>query len=189
MGCTFILSTIAIQTIIAGIVLIFVFFGFIYTFMFFKEMNRYIDEVNSHLINGTKEIYTHLKIKDKKYFPYYKTHGYGVMHKFGGVGTRCEVTGFSAKKNYMISPEKIMYIVNNQVNYPFNIVEIEGKKYFEITDEIKTMQVLFSFSAPAHLLFKIEFKKEDDGYSFVLEEEVIPGERNGNQTAGNNFKL
>jgi hypothetical protein len=145
----------------------------IFVTVFTKKRNAYVQGVLISLEENNKNYYLNTNLLDGKYFPYHERLKSGLRHKFGVKDERDEITNITLRKNYTFFDERVIYIVNNNLHYPLNIVEIEKKKYIELDSKIKTIEILVSNERPSHFLLKFEFVKTSEGITFSVKEETF----------------
>ena len=165
------------QLILAFSILI-AFFGlYVFVYFYFKSINFYRKETLRTIISKSEEIVMNMKVIDGNLLPYYIVHGYDVVHKFGCANTKDLITGVSAKKNYCVVTEKVLYICNNAMNYPFELVDKFDRKFIKLNDDIKTIEILLSFATPEHLLFKMNITKDGENkYNVSVTKGDVPHE-------------
>ena len=76
-----------------------------------------------------------------------------------------------------------MYIINDQINYPFTKEIIDDKEYIKIDNKINTIEMLISFEKPSHFIIKYKVSNiGENKYKIELIKEMNEddGRRNEN---------
>lgn len=126
-----------------------------------KRHNNYCKSKTIELDNGSYDYYLNLKLKDNLYFPYFDTHASGVRYQNKSIGNKDKLSGVEVKKHYSFYDDNIIYIINNRIKYPLEIVDIDNQKYIKLNDDIKDIELLVSFETPSHFLAKFKVNKLD----------------------------
>ena len=148
--------------IVSVIVLIIV---LIYTKKVVKKEKEIVDSLEKESI----DFYTNLKLIDNKYFPYFNTHASGIRRSHKYVGDKDNITNIEVGKHNKFYFDRILYIVNDQLKYPFKKEKVENQEYIVIDNKINSIQLLISFEKPSHFLIKYKVNKiEKDRYEIEL---------------------
>lgn len=137
----------------------------IYTKKVVKKEKEIVDLLEKESI----EFYKNLKLIDNRYFPYFDVHASGIRRSNKYLGDKDVITGIEVGKHNKFYFDRILYIVNEQLKYPFTKEKIEDKEYISIDNKINTIELLISFEKPSHFLFKYKVNKiEKDKYEIEL---------------------
>lgn len=126
-----------------------------------KKHNNYCKSKTIELDNVSYDYYLNLKLKDDLYFPYFETHASGVRFTIKSKGAKDNLSGVEVKKHYSFYDDNIIYIINNNMKYPLEIVNIDDQKYIKLNKDIKDIEILVSFETPSHFLAKFKVNKLD----------------------------
>ena len=148
--------------IVSAIALIIV---LIYTKKVVKGEKEKVDSFEKETLN----YYQNLKLLDNKFFPYFNTHASGVRRSRKYIGDKDNITGIEVGKYNRFYFDRILYIINGKLKYPFSLEKVEEKEYIIINDKIETIELLVSFEKPSHFLIKYKVNNiEKDKYEIEL---------------------
>lgn len=157
------------KLILALIFLVISIVSFICVFLYTKKVVKVEKQTVESLEKETLDFYKTLKLKDNKYFPYFQTHAAGVRRKNKYEGDRDNITNVTTGKHSKFYFDRILYIINGKLKYPFKKEAIDEKEYIVFDDKIKTIELLVSFEKPSHFLIKYKVNKiEKDKYEIEL---------------------
>lgn len=136
-----------------------------------KRNKNYRNHIISELEKNSYLYYQELKLLDNEYFPFFAEHASGIISSYKSKGEIDCLSNVSLKKHYKFVKDKIIYIVNNNLHYPLEIVIINERKYIKLSRDIKTIELLVSFEKPSHFLAKYAVKYVNNSFKLELIEE------------------
>lgn len=142
---------------------------FICMLVILKNRKKYFDDVLIEIENKTREYFTTILVEDKNLFPYHDEVVAGVSHKFKSEEYD-ELTKIRLKKGYTFAKQKVIFIINNDLNYHKTIIRKNNKEYLVIDDNIKQLEILISSYRPSHYMLKYTFKHDKEGVKYEVEE-------------------
>lgn len=164
-----------VSFVVSGVSLIIV-------FTYSKKVLKKEKELISKLEEETYKYYQDLTLLEDKYFPYFKEHAAGIRKDKTSLGDEDNITSVKVEKKKKFYFDKIFYILNNQMRYPFKTETINEMEYIVIDDDIKTLELLVSFEKPSNFLIKYQIKKiENNKYKLELIKEVNEDDTRGNE--------
>lgn len=148
--------------VVLGIVLIFI-----------KKIEKYKNYMYIELVTNSENYFRELSLLEGKYLEIIETHGANIEFSLKNHHSFDYISNVSLKKNYSFIQDKVLYIFNEKLSIKPLIVEKEGKKYFEITDELKSINILVSFEKQSHILAKYKVIKNEGLYQLIIDEEGV----------------
>lgn len=144
----------------------------IFIIIFFKRKRDYVENTLLEIDRKNKLYYLNLKLKDDNLFPYFEKVKTGIRTNFESKGEFDSRTSIKLKPHYSFFEDRIIYIINNNLHYPKQIVSSDDQKYILIDDDIKTMEILITNERPSHYLLKYTFyrRKDREGFDFEVKE-------------------
>lgn len=142
---------------------------FVFILIVLKNRKRYFETILSEIEYKTKEYFMSIGIEDDRLFPFNKEVVAGITRKFNKIDYD-ELTNIKLKKGYTFIKQRVIFIVNNELNYPFKIVNKNNKEYMVIDDSIKQIEILVSSYRPSHYMLKYTFTHENNRIAYEVEE-------------------
>lgn len=171
------------KTVLAIVLLFICVIGLLLSFIYFRKVVKKEQEMLNQLEEETYKYYQTLELVEDKYFPYFKSHAAGIRTSKGSIGDKDNITKLEIGKNRVFYFDRILYISNNQMHYPYTIDEIDGQQYIVIDNRIKNIELLVSFEKPSHFLVRyniIKIGKDKYKLELVEEEKSDDSRRNEN---------
>ena len=128
--------------------------AFVFVFIYTKKVVNKEKEIVDALEKNTIAFFNDIKLMNDQYFPYYITHASGVRRHHNYLGDKDNITGIEIGKHSKFYFDRILYIINGKLKYPYKIERINDQEYILINESIKTIELLVSFEKPSHYLFK-----------------------------------
>jgi hypothetical protein len=152
-------------------------------FLYTKKVIKKENETINKLEEETYKYFESLSLLKNEYFPYFYSHASGIRWTRGSLGDKDNITNLIIGKNRKFYFDRILYIINDQINYPFTKEIIDEKEYIKIDNKINTIEMLISFEKPSHFIIKYKVSNiGENKYKIELIKEMNEddGRRNGN---------
>ena len=148
--------------IILGIALIFV-----------KKIEKYKLQEYKNLVLNSEKYFQELELFEGRYLEMVEYHGANIEFSFKNKYSFDYISNLTLKKNYSFIQDKVIYVFNEKLSVKPSIIEYNGKKYFEITDKIKSVNILVSFEKQSHILANYKVIKNGNKYQLTIDEEGV----------------